>query len=209
MMMGLLRGRPIFIHVPLPPSAEAIQIMSMPAAYPPVTSIEELLALPEDGLRHELLDGVHVVTPAPRLTHQRVVTRILSYLVTALSGRSDAEVFASPADVRLGPRTLVQPDVFVARRPPGRGLMDWPDVGVPLIAIEVLSDSTAARDRGQKRRVYQQAGVGEYWIVDVESRLVERWRPDYTRPEIAAQTLDWTLPGGAVGALDVRQLFLS
>jgi Uma2 family endonuclease len=207
MMMGRPGGRPIFVHAPLLPSAEAIQIMSMPAAYQPVTSIEELLALPDDGMRHEFLDGVHVVTPAPRLTHQRVVTRILSHLLTALTGREDAEVFSSPADVRLGPRTLVQPDVFVVCRWAGRELMDWSEVGVPLIAIEVLSDSTAARDRGQKRRIYQQAGVGEYWIIDMASRLVERWRPDDTRPEIAAETLGWTLPGGAANTLDVQALF--
>lgn len=93
--------------------------MGMPALHP-VTTIEELLALPEDGLRHELLDGVHVVTPAPALLHQRAVGALYRHLLEALRDRDDAEVFTSPADVVLGPRTLVQPDLFVVRRVPGR-----------------------------------------------------------------------------------------
>jgi Uma2 family endonuclease len=181
--------------------------MGMPALYPPVTTIEELLALPEDGLRHELLDGVHVVTPAPQLLHQRAVVRLCFHLRDALAGRDDAEVFTSPADVVLGPRTLVQPDVFLVRREPGRKLARWADVGVPLLAIEILSPTTAPRDRGVKRRIYQRAGIGEYWIVDLDARLIERWRPEDSRPEVLDPELEWSLPGGATGRLDVRELF--
>jgi Uma2 family endonuclease len=181
--------------------------MSMPAIPMPVTTIEELLALPDDGQRHELLDGVHVVTPAPRLLHQLAVTKLIGHLLSALNGIRTVEVFTSPADVVLGPRTLVQPDVFVVRRMPGQRLERWADAGIPLLAIEILSDSTAARDRGAKRRIYQRAGVGEYWIVDLDARLVERWRPDDARPEMLDETLTWTLAGGAAGRLDVSRLF--
>jgi len=181
--------------------------MSMLAIRTPVTTIEELLALPDDGLRHELLDGVHVVTPAPRLLHQRAVSRVWTHLRAALEGRKDVELFTSPADVVLGPHTLVQPDLFVVRRMPGQRLDRWADVGIPLLAIEILSETTAARDRGAKRRIYQHAGVGEYWIVDLDARLIERWHPDDARPEIHDQTLAWTLAGGAAGQLDVRWLF--
>jgi Uma2 family endonuclease len=181
--------------------------MSMPVAYPPVTTIEELLALPDDGLRHELLDGVHVVTPAPALLHQRALGLLWSHLVQALAHRDDPEAFSSPADVRLGPRTLVQPDLFVLRRVPGVPLARWQDADVPLLAIEILSPATAPQDRGAKRRIYQRAGVGEYWIVDLDARLVERWRPDDARPEVLDQVLEWTLPGGATGRLDLGRLF--
>jgi Uma2 family endonuclease len=181
--------------------------MVMPAAHPPVTTIAELLALPDDGLRHELLDGVHVVTPAPALLHQRAVARLWMHINAALVGREDVESFTSPADVVLGPRTLVQPDLFMVRRMPGQRLTRWADVGVPLLAVEVLSPGTAPRDRGAKRKIYQRARVGEYWIVDLEARLIERWRPDDQRPEIADEILDWGLAGGARGRLDVRRLF--
>jgi len=172
-----------------------------------VSTIEDLLALPDDGMRHELLDGIHVVTPAPNLLHQRTVSEIMAHLRSALAGRDDAESFTSPADVVLGPRTLVQPDLFVVRRTPGQRLERWADAGVPLLAIEILSPTTAPRDRGAKRRIYQRAGVLEYWIVDLDARLIERWRPDDARPEILDARVSWALPGGAAGTLDAADLF--
>ena len=125
----------------------------------------------------------------------------------ALARRREVELFTSPADVVLGPRTVVQPDLFVAARTPGRRLESWSDVGVPVLAIEILSETTAVRDRGLKRRSYQQAGVGEYWIVDLDARLVERWRPEDTRPEVVDGVLEWILPGGASGTIDLPSFF--
>ena len=114
----------------------------------PVTTIEALLALPDDGMRHELLDGEHVVTPAPAYEHQRVLNRLQFVLNMALAGRADLEVLSSPADVVLRPRTLVQPDLFVIRVNPAAPPASWQDVGVPVVAIEILSPGTASRDRG-------------------------------------------------------------
>jgi len=181
--------------------------MSMPASLPEITTIEQLLALPDDGLRHELLDGVHAVSPAPRPAHQSVFGELFYALKSTLRGRTDVELFASPADIILGPKTLVQPDMFVVARPGGRRITRWQDAGVPLLAIEILSPSTAARDRGAKRRIYQRAGVAEYWIVDPDSQLVERWQPGDERPEIVSGTLDWSLPGGATGAINLEEVF--
>mgnify|MGYP001569354985 FL=1 len=167
--------------------------MAMPSRVDEVTTIEQLLALPDDGLRHELLDGVHVVTPAPMPPHQAVLHRFVLALGNALAASDGFAVLASPADIRLGRRTLVQPDVFVFRKERGRPLREWSEVGVPVLAIEFLSSSTAARDRGAKRCIYQRAGVAEYWIVDLDARLVERWRPDDVRPEILDERLVWAL----------------
>jgi Uma2 family endonuclease len=176
----------------------------------PVTTVEELLALPDDGLRHELLDGWHVVTPAPALLHQRAVGELQYQLRTYLQGRSDLELFASPADVILGPTILVQPDLFVARVPPGGRLRRWRDVGVPVLAIEILSPGTAARDRGKKRLIYQRERVGEYWIVDLDARLVERWTPGDERPAIVRERLEWRARGAARAfELDVAPFFVS
>ena len=181
--------------------------MGMPASTPSVTTIDELLALPDDGRRHELLDGAHVVTPAPRYIHQRALGELAALLHAAIAGRKDVELLHAPADIVLGPRTLVQPDLFLIRRTPGVRLRHWADVGVPIVAIEVLSPTTAPRDRGAKRRIYQWAGVAEYWIVDLDARLIERWQPDDSRPEIADRRLEWSLPGGAAGTLDVAAYF--
>lgn len=164
--------------------------MVMPAVSP-VSTIEELLALPEDGQRHELLDGVHAVTPSPAYGHQGLLARLQFRLQLALAPHAHLQLLASPADIILGPRTLVQPDLFVVRIDPARPPTGWSDVGTPLLAIEILSPSTAARDRGAKRRIYQAAGVAEYWIVDPDARLVERWTPTDTRPEIVSDRLVW------------------
>lgn len=191
-------------HAELLPAAEGRQIMGMPAVSPEITTIDQLLALPEDGLRHELLDGVHAVTPAPALLHQAVLREMEAAIAGLLQGQDRFQLFWSPADVVLGPRTLVQPDLFIVEQQAGKRLRSWADIGVPILALEVLSPGTAARDRGTKRRLYQQAGVAEYWIVDLDARLVERWRPDDTRPEIISDTLIWDLPGGARSSLRVE-----
>jgi Uma2 family endonuclease len=178
----------------------------MPAV-PAVATIDDLLALPEDGMRHELLDGVHVVTPSPQYPHQSILGRLAHALRSALQGRDDLELLSSPADIVLGPRTLVQPDLFVIRKEPGKRIRRWQDVGVPILAIEIVSPGTAARDRGAKRRIYQQAGVAEYWIVDLDARLVERWRPRDDRPEVLGQTLMWEPEPGEIARIDLPPLF--
>ena len=181
--------------------------MGMPAIPDPVTTIEELLALPEDGLRHELLAGVHAVTPAPSYPHQAVHSRLFEHMLSAVGAHTGWQVLSSPADIVLGRTTLVQPDLFVIRTDPARPPASWREVGVPVVAIEILSSSTAARDRGVKRHLYQEAGVGEYWIVDGDSRVIERWRPGDERPEVCDRVLEWALPGGPNGSLDLAALF--
>jgi len=84
----------------------------------------------------------------------------------------------------------------------------WTDVHALLLAVEVLSPSTARYDRTLKRRYYQRSGVGEYWVVDANSHLVERWRSDDERPEIITESIAWQ-PAGASDALviDLVALF--
>ena len=113
----------------------------------------------------------------------------------------------SPSELILGPRTLVQPDLFVVRQDPEHPIRSWADLTVPLLAVEVLSPDTLARDRGVKRRIYQDAGVQEYWIVDLDQGQVERGRPARAEPEIACRTLQWTLPNAAAGQIDLSGYF--
>jgi Uma2 family endonuclease len=179
--------------------------MVMPAAEP-ITTIAELRALPDDGRRHELLDGVHAVTPAPSYRHQDVLMRVAAVLLDALRDRPALRILTGPADLVLGRHTLVQPDLFVIRIDPGSPPESWPEVGVPLLAIEVVSPGTAARDRGAKRRIYQRAGVAEYWVVDPDACLVERWTPDDARPEILDETLEWRVDGARLIEVPVTAL---
>ena len=100
-------------------------------------------------------------------------------------------VMISPADLELSAGTIVQPDIFVTRRFDGGPPAEWRAVDSLLLAVEVLSPSTARADRIRKRSYYQRAGIPEYWIVDSDSQVIERWRPADERPEIVAGSIEW------------------
>ena len=148
-------------------------------------------ALPDDGKRYEVIDGELFVTPAPTFRHQHAAFEIGTLLKPYVATHAIGVVVLSPADVLTAKHVMVQPDVFVARLIEGRKPASWNDVGIPLLAIEILSPSTARADRHVKRRLYQRERVPEYWIVDVDARLLERWRADDVRPEILAERLEW------------------
>jgi Uma2 family endonuclease len=169
--------------------------MGMPAVPSSVTTLDQFFALPEDNARRrELLDGTYVVSPEASLRHQRAAFALGRILLPSLADRPDLELFPIPGDIVLGPRTVVEPDLFVIPRPTSSDVQ-WRDVGRPVLVVEILSSSTAARDRGVKRRMYQQAAIPEYWIIDLDSRLVERWQPGDDRPEILRERLTWQPPG--------------
>ena len=181
--------------------------MGMPAV-PSITTLDQFFALPEDkARRHELLDGVYVVSPKPTFRHQRAVMTLYHGLLPALADEPGFLLFPVAGDIVLGPRTVVEPDLFVIPKP-SRVDVHWRDVDLPVLAIEVLSPGTASRDRGVKRRLYQAARVQEYWIVDLDARLVERWRPDDERPEILSEKLTWRLTASSpVFELNLTEFF--
>jgi Uma2 family endonuclease len=182
--------------------------MGMAAIPPSVTTLDEFFALPEDSsCREELLDGVYVVSPNPTLRHQRAVMTMYHRLTPAIERHPELLLFPLPGDIVLSPSTVVVPDLFVVPRPPS-AYVHWREVGRPLLAVEVLSPGTAARDRGIKRHLYQEAEVPEYWIVDLDTRLVERWRPGDERPEILSETLVWQVAEDAEPfELDLAEFF--
>jgi Uma2 family endonuclease len=178
--------------------------MGMPAPSKPKRWTAAMVReFPDDGNRYEVIDGVLLVTPAPRRVHQRAVARLQFALELWISGQDIGELLSSPADLELEPDDLVQPDIFIC--PVGK---DWTDVRSLVLAVEILSPSTERYDRGRKRRYFSHVGVPEYWIVDCEQRAIERWRPDAAAPELASTTLEWR-PDGATRAfvLDVVAFF--
>ena len=182
--------------------------MGMPAIPHSVTTLDEFFALPEDkSQRQELLDGVYVVSPNPTFRHQRAVMELYYRLTRALEDHPDLLLFPLPGDIVLGPRTVVVPDLFVVPKPHSP-YVHWRELARPILAVEVLSPGTAGRDRGIKRRLYQEAEVPEYWIVDLDSRLVERWRPEDERPEILSEILVWQVAEDAEAfGLDLAEFF--
>jgi len=153
-------------------------------------------ALPEDGQRYEVVHGELLVTPAPTMPHQRVVTRLVVALAPYCERLSLGEVLTSPADVSWGEDVLVQPDVFVTARDEA-GLSEWSSLRTLDLVVEVLSPSTAKQDRFQKRRLYQRQRVETLWIVDIDRALVEVWTPDAILPLVRTEELVWHPPGAA------------
>lgn len=162
---------------------------------------DEVRALPADGRRYEVIAGELLVTPAPGFPHQEAVLLLVEALREYLRRSKAGHAAVSPADLTPEPGALVQPDAFVVGLVAGRRPRNWTDIERVLLAIEVLSPSTARADRAVKRRLYQRAGV-EYWIVDLEARLVERWRPGDERPEILTAQMEW-LPGPGIVPLTI------
>ncbi|HKG90274.1 MAG TPA: Uma2 family endonuclease [Gemmatimonadaceae bacterium] len=157
---------------------------------------EMVRALPEDGKRYELIDGELLVSPSPRLVHQHAVGLLWSGLEPYVRSQRVGRAFMSPADIALEPESIVQPDVFVVPLAAGRAPRDWTDIGALLVAAEVLSPSTARYDRVTKRRFYARRNVPEYWVIDADARLIERWRPGEARPDLLDDRLEW-LPAAA------------
>jgi Uma2 family endonuclease len=149
--------------------------------------------------RYELVDGELLVTPSPAPSHQIAVRQLILAVGNYLERESVAEVLHSPSDVELEPEDVRQPDVFVVSRDElKRVVRDGNPVRELLLAIEVLSPSSGRHDRVRKRPGYHRR-VPEYWIVDLESRLVERWRRGDDRPEILTEHISWH-PSGAAEA---------
>jgi Uma2 family endonuclease len=164
-------------------------------------------ALPDDGRRYEAVHGELLVTPAPRRLHQRLVTRLVVALSRYLEVNPVGEALVSPADISWRPDTLVQPDVFVVDLAEARTL-DWSSISHLLLAVEVLSPSSARADRFTKRRWYQEARVPAYWVVDPEGCAVEVWTPDATFPTIERERVTWRPAGaGQDFVLELAELF--
>jgi Uma2 family endonuclease len=160
--------------------------MGMPA-HQSQWNADMVRTIPDDGNRYELIDGVLLVSPAPTWRHQRAVRILLMALQSYCEQHNLGEALASPADIELSPTDLVQPDVFVVP-----DIVDsWAETRNLLLAVEVVSPSSAHIDRHVKRPRYQRERVPEVWIVDLDVRVFERWRPDDDQPEVIADVMTW------------------
>ena len=163
--------------------------MSMPDTARRYT-VDEVLAFPDDGNRYELVHGELLVSPSPAQPHQGALAELHFILRSYLSSlREVARAFFAPADIIWGPEDYVQPDLFVVPAEEVTG--DWRDCRTLLLAIEVVSPSSARADRVTKRRLYQEREVRTYWVVDVNAQVVEVWHPTDERPEIVSDVLRW------------------
>lgn len=134
---------------------------------------DEMLAeLPETNLPIELWDGELVLSPTPTPSHQTIVLRFSHLLDDFVRGKKSGKVFVSPLDIILSQHRVVQPDCFFISNA-NKNIIQDRIRGVPDLAMEVISPGTWKRDRVEKKSLYEQVGVAEYWIVDPESRTIE------------------------------------
>ena len=141
---------------------------------------DDFLQFPDDGLRHEIIDGVHYVTAAPNLRHQELIGRLhLALGNFLLSHPGIGRVFLSPVDVIFTMHDVVEPDlVFIAGDQ--RAILTEKNIqGAPAIVVEVVSKSTRSRDERTKKELFDRGGVREYWIVDPDrTRVIVHRRND-------------------------------
>ena len=133
------------------------------------------------------------MTPAPAKPHQLAVAELLVELYNYLEQVPVGIVVLSPSDLELKPGTVVQPDVFVvpADTPIAGDGLEWSDVKWLVLAAEIVSPSSLRTDRTTKRDFYLANGVEEYWIVDLDARVFERWLPSSETPEILRDRIVW------------------
>lgn len=170
----------------------------------------DVLQAPEDGKRYEAIEGALCVTPAPSVRHQWISFNLERELDRLLVQAGHGLVLHAPVGVEF-PETEegVQPDiVFVSTARSTIVHDDWIR-GAPDLVIEILSPTTAERDRDLKRKLYQREGVGEYWIVDPEAESIEIWRfaAGVTTPELHSERMPVRLAGRTTGEIRLADIF--
>lgn len=168
-------------------------------------TLDELHSLPDDGNTYELVRGALFVTPAPTPTHETVCVRLRRILDRYVESEKLGVVYTPRAVLRFQD-SEVEPDLMV-REPHTGDSSTWSSAPIPSLVVEVTSPTTRRRDLNEKRDLYMDAGVSEYWIVDPERRafiVIAKGR----EPVIAADVVTWH-PAGASQPLvfDVAPIF--
>lgn len=170
--------------------------MGMPAQLPYYT-VEMVRAIPDDRNRYEAVHGELLVSPAPRRTHQLIVGELHLALASYVRRWELGQVLMAPFDLVHGPASLVEPDLLVLRAgAEGEETCRLRDL---LLAAEVVSPSSRHADRFTKRRLYQEAGVPEYWMVDPDAGAVEVWTPADEFPRVERERVEWRPAGAGEG----------
>jgi Uma2 family endonuclease len=149
--------------------------MTMHAATRPKLGYDDYARIPDDGQRHEIVDGEHFVNPAPNLPHQRILGNLYYEFTTRFARVGLGDVLLASVDVQLSEHDIVQPDLVVVLAEHKSILIPSRVLGTPDLLVEILSPSTATYDRSHKKSTYERMGVPEFWIVDPARRTVEQF----------------------------------
>jgi Uma2 family endonuclease len=147
---------------------------------------DDFVLFPDDGKRHELIDGEHYVTASPNLPHQGIVGNLYFFLRSHLETHPVGRVFTAPLDVVLSNVDVVEPDLLYVSHASAEILTTKHVRGAPELVVEVGSPSTRKRDETIKRGLYERWGVSEYWVVDPDLEGVHVYRLGEKRYERVA-----------------------
>lgn len=138
---------------------------------------DDFVHFPDDGKRHELIDGEHYVTPSPSMRRQGISGN-LHFLIRAwLEEHPIGRLFYAPFDVVFTQFDVVEPDLlYMSNERAAQVLTDLNVQGVPELVIEIASPSTRKRDASLKRALYERTGVSEYWIVEPKGDKLRVYR---------------------------------
>ena len=166
-----------------------------PAADGMKLTYDDFLLFPDDGKRHELIDGEHYVTPSPNTKHQRVSGNLYFVIRAWLEEHPIGQVFYAPFDVVFSRFDVVEPDLlYLSNERVAQVVTTQHVTGAPDIVVEIGSPGTRKRDETIKRRLYERSGVSEYWVVDPELDLVRVYRragTSFSRPvELSKENAD-------------------
>jgi Uma2 family endonuclease len=140
---------------------------------------DDFVHFPDDGQRHELIDGEHYVTPSPNTRHQAISGTLHGLIWTWLQAHPIGRLFHAPYDVVFSPFDVVEPDLlYLSNERAAQVLTPLHAKGVPELVIEIASKSTRKRDETLKRQLYERAGVSEYWLVDPMRDKIRVYRRD-------------------------------
>jgi Uma2 family endonuclease len=134
---------------------------------------DDIWDTPDDGKRYEVIDGALIVSPTPRVPHQRAVLRLATALSNHVRAQGLGEVFVAPTAVILDDENALEPDVVFVSRDRIDIVTERAIEGAPDLVVEVLSDSSRAGDRGLKQRLYARMGIPHYWLIDPRARTLE------------------------------------
>jgi Uma2 family endonuclease len=148
-----------------------------PAAHGMKLTYDDFLLFPDDGKRHELIDGEHYVTPSPNTKHQRVSGNLYFLIRAWLEKHPIGQVFYAPYDVVFTRFDIVEPDLlYISNERMAEIVTDLHVTGAPDIVVEIGSPGTRKRDETIKRRLYERSGVAEYWVIDPGRDVVRVYR---------------------------------
>ena len=138
---------------------------------------DDFVLFPDDGKRHEIIDGEHYVTASPNLRHQQISGNVFLLIGVWLQSHPVGQLFYAPFDVVFSKFDVVEPDLLYLSNSRAADALTPANVqSVPELVIEIGSPSTRKRDETIKRRLYERSGVTEYWVVDPELDVVRVYR---------------------------------